>query len=100
VLNGHKKWIGNGTFADVTVIWARDVEDDQVKGFLVEKGTPGFCAEKMEGKIALRAVQNALITLHDCTVLESNRLQGAESFRDTAAGLGMTRAGAARDGVG
>src|SRR6266567_4749546 len=77
VLNGQKKWIGNATFADVTVIWARDQEDDQVKGFLVEKGTPGFKPEKMEGKMALRVVQNALITLQDCRVSEANRLQNA-----------------------
>src|ERR687886_56810 len=75
VLNGQKKWIGNATFADLTVIWARDVADNQVKGFLVEKGTPGFRAEKMEGKIALRVVQNALITLQDCRVAEGNRVQ-------------------------
>jgi glutaryl-CoA dehydrogenase len=100
VLNGHKKWIGNATFADVTVVWARDADDDQVKGFLVEKGTPGFCAQKMEGKMALRVVQNALITLDDCSVPESNRLQGAESFRDTAAVLRMTRASVAWQAVG
>ena len=62
VLNGQKAWIGNATFADVTIIWARDEADDQIKGFLVEKGTPGFITEKMEGKMALRVVQNALIT--------------------------------------
>src|SRR6266849_2048844 len=66
VLNGQKNWIGNATFADVTVIWARDVADDQVKGFLVEKGTAGFKPEKLKNKIALRVVQNALITLEDC----------------------------------
>ena len=59
VLNGRKRWIGNATFSDVTVIWARDEADQQVKGFLIEKGTPGFVAKKMEGKMALRAVQNA-----------------------------------------
>src|SRR5256712_5015884 len=63
VLNGQKKWIGNATFSDVTVIWARDLADNQVKGFLVEGGTPGFKAEKLKDKIALRVVQNALITL-------------------------------------
>jgi glutaryl-CoA dehydrogenase len=100
VLNGQKKWIGNATFADVTVIWARDEADNQVKGFLVEKGTPGFEAEKMEGKMALRVVQNALITMQDCRVPESNRLQYARSFRDTAAVLRMTRAGVAWQAVG
>jgi glutaryl-CoA dehydrogenase len=100
VLNGQKKWIGNATFADVTVIWARDEADKQVKGFLVEKGTPGFTAEKMEDKMALRVVQNALITLRDCRVSEANRLQNASSFRDTAAVLRMTRAGVAWQAVG
>jgi glutaryl-CoA dehydrogenase len=100
VLNGQKKWIGNATFADVTVIWARDEADNQVKGFLVEKGTPGFIAEKMEDKMALRVVQNALITLKDCRVSEATRLQNARSFRDTAAVLRMTRAGVAWQAVG
>ena len=100
VLNGQKKWIGNATFSDVTVIWARNVEDNQVKGFLVEKDTPGFRPEKMKDKIALRVVQNALITLEDCHVPEVNRLQRANSFKDTAAVLRMTRAGVAWEAVG
>ncbi len=100
VLNGQKKWIGNATFSDVTVIWARDVADNQVKGFLVEEGTPGFRPEKMRDKIALRVVQNALITLEDCRVPEANRLQKANSFKATAAVLRMTRAGVAWEAVG
>lgn len=100
VLNGQKKWIGNATFADLTVIWARDLADNQVKGFVVEKGTPGFSAEKMEDKIALRVVQNAEITLAECRVPEANRLQQATSFRDAARVLRMTRAGVAWLAVG
>ncbi len=100
VLNGEKAWIGNATFADVTVIWARDVADGQVKGFLVEKGTPGFTTEKMERKIALRAVQNARIRLEECRVDEANRLANARSFKDTARVLRMTRAGVAWEAVG
>jgi glutaryl-CoA dehydrogenase len=100
VLNGQKRWIGNATFADVTVIWARDEADQQVKGFLVEKGTPGFAAVKMEQKMALRAVQNADITLDECRVEERNRLANANSFRDTASVLKMTRAGVAWEAVG
>jgi glutaryl-CoA dehydrogenase len=95
VLSGEKKWIGNATFADYVVIWARSVEDGQVKGFVVEKGTPGFSTTKMRDKIALRVVQNAYITLDDVRVPEANRLQGANSFRDTAAVLRLTRAGVA-----
>jgi glutaryl-CoA dehydrogenase len=80
VLDGQKKWIGNATFSDVTVIWARDMTDNQVKGFLVEKGTPGFRPEKIKNKIALRVVQNATITLENCRVPEANRLQRADSL--------------------
>jgi glutaryl-CoA dehydrogenase len=100
VLNGQKKWIGNATFADLTIIWARDEADNQVKGFVVEKGTPGFSPQKMEDKMALRVVQNALITLRECRVPEANRLQQARTFRDTAAVLRMTRAGVAWQAVG
>jgi glutaryl-CoA dehydrogenase len=100
VLSGQKKWIGNATFSDVTVIWARDVADNQVKGFLVEKGAPGFRPEKIKDKIALRVVQNALITLEDCRVPEANRLQQAHSFKDVAAVLRITRAGVAWEAVG
>ena len=100
ILNGRKRWIGNATFADLTVIWARDVEDNQVKGFVVEKGTPGFSTEKMQHKMALRVVQNATIDLQDCRVPDENRLANARSFKDTAAVLRMTRAGVAWEAVG
>jgi glutaryl-CoA dehydrogenase len=100
VLNGAKRWIGNGTFADLVIIWARDLEDDSVKGFVVEKGTPGFSAAKIEGKVALRTVQNADLTLDDCVVDEEHRLQEANSFADTADVLRLTRGGVAWGAVG
>ena len=100
VLNGQKKWIGNATFSDITIIWARDLDSGRVKGFIVRKENPGFKAEKMEDKMALRIVQNALITLTDCRVPESDRLQNANSFKDTAKVLQMTRAGVAWQAVG
>ena len=100
VLNGQKKWIGNATFADVIVIWARDEDTNRVKGFLVRKENPGFKAEKIEDKMALRIVQNALITLTDCKIPESDRLKHADSFKDTAKVLQMTRAGVAWQAVG
>jgi len=100
ILNGQKKWIGNSTFADVIIIWARDVDDDNVKGFLVRKENPGLKVEKMEDKMALRIVQNGIITLTDCEVVESDRLEKANSFKDTANVLRMTRAGVAWQAVG
>ncbi len=100
ILDGQKKWIGNATFADYVIIWARDVEDNQVKGFVVEPPAPGFSTTKMRDKIALRVVQNATITLDGVRVPEANRLQNANSFRDTAKVLRLTRAGVAWMAVG
>jgi len=91
VIDGAKKWIGNGTLADVVVVWARDTEDHQVKGFLVEKGTPGYDARRIDGKGSLRAVWQAEITLSGVRVPEENRLPGARSFRDTGRVLAGTR---------
>jgi len=91
VIDGAKKWIGNGTLADVVVVWARDAEDHQVKGFLVEKGTPGYDARRIDGKGSLRAVWQAEITLTGVRVPEENRLPGARSFRDTGRVLAGTR---------
>jgi glutaryl-CoA dehydrogenase len=100
ILNGQKKWIGNATFADIIIIWARDVDTDEVKGFIVKKENQGFAVEKMKDKMALRIVQNGIITLTNCEVLESDRLQNANSFKDTAKVLKMTRAGVAWQAVG
>jgi alkylation response protein AidB-like acyl-CoA dehydrogenase len=93
VLNGQKRWIGNAPWCDISIIWARDVADNQVKGFIVEnKTTPGFSVEKIQNKIALKVVQNGQITLKDCRVPDANRLQGGSgSFRDTARVLRQTR---------
>jgi alkylation response protein AidB-like acyl-CoA dehydrogenase len=82
LLNGQKKWIGNSPWCDLSIIWARDVADNQVKGFSVEK---------IHNKIALKVVQNGLITLKDCRVPEENHLQEGRSFRETARVLRMTR---------
>ncbi|WP_037675117.1 acyl-CoA dehydrogenase family protein [Streptomyces griseus] len=100
VLNGAKKWIGNATFADYVVVWARDLDDNHVKGFVVEKGTPGFSPAKIEGKIAFRIVENAEITLTDVRVPEADRLQNINSFRDVAEILRATRGGVAWQALG
>ena len=91
VLNGRKKWIGNGTIADVVVVWARDTADDQVKGFLVELPIVGYSAHVIEGKAAVRAVWQAEITLDGVRVPESARLPLATRFSDCARVLTGTR---------
>ncbi|MEV0239361.1 acyl-CoA dehydrogenase family protein [Streptomyces sp. NPDC050674] len=100
VLNGAKKWIGNATFADYVVVWARDVDDNHVKGFVVEKDMPGFDPVKIENKLAFRIVENAEITLTDVRVPEANRLRNINSFRDVAEILRATRAGVAWQALG
>jgi glutaryl-CoA dehydrogenase len=100
MLNGEKKWIGNSTFADLNVVWAREEASNHVKGFVVGKENPGFSVTKIENKMALRVVQNGLITLKNCIVPETDRLQRAESFKDTAKVLKMTRTGVAWFAVG
>jgi glutaryl-CoA dehydrogenase len=100
VLNGAKRWIGNATFADVVVVWAKDTADDQVKGFLVRKGTPGFTATKIERKQSLRIVQNADIVLDGVRVHEADRLADINSFRDLAKVLRITRDGVSWQALG
>jgi glutaryl-CoA dehydrogenase len=100
VINGAKRWIGNGSMADVVVLWARDVEDMQVKGFLIEKGTPGYDGRPIQGKGALRALWQADIDLIDVRVPAENRLPGANSFADTGKVLKATRASCAWSALG
>jgi glutaryl-CoA dehydrogenase len=100
VLNGEKRWIGNATFSDITIIWAKDTLDNQVKGFIVPTSTPGYAATKIENKQSLRIVQNADIVLTDVRVPESLRLAHANSFKDTAKVLRLTRAEVAWAAVG
>lgn len=99
ILNGAKRWIGNASFADITIIWARD-DEGNVGGFLVEKGTPGFNTEIMTGKVAKRAVWQTDITLTDVHVPVENRLALSRSFKDTALVLTATRSGVAWEAVG
>ena len=91
VIDGTKRWIGNGTVADLVIVWARSAEDGQVKGFVVEKGTPGFEAQLIAGKGSLRSVWQADITLSGVRVPEENRLADADSFKDTGRVLANTR---------
>ncbi|MGO4191915.1 acyl-CoA dehydrogenase family protein [Arthrobacter sp. YAF17] len=100
ILNGAKRWIGNATFSDWVVIYARDLADNQVKGFLVDTKTEGYSASKIENKISLRTVQNADITLDNVVVPDFFKLANANSFRDTNKVLKVTRLAVAWQAVG
>jgi glutaryl-CoA dehydrogenase len=100
ILNGAKRWIGNATFADWVVIYARDVADNQVKGFLVDTTLEGYQATKIENKISLRTVQNADIILDNVVVPDEFHLKGANSFKDTNKVLKVTRLAVAWQAVG
>jgi glutaryl-CoA dehydrogenase len=91
VLDGAKRWIGNGTVADLVVVWARNTEDGQVNGFVVETPAQGYEATRIDGKLALRSVWQADITLTGVRVPAENKLPGATSFRETGRVLATTR---------
>ena len=91
IINGRKRWPGNAVWCDTIVVFARDVDDGKVKGFVVEKDDPGYRATKIGGKLALRMVQNADIVLDDVRVPDDRRLVGCRSFADVAKVLTGTR---------
>jgi glutaryl-CoA dehydrogenase len=95
VIDGAKRWIGNGTVADVVVLWARDTEDGQVKGFLVEPPTPGYEATAIGGKGSLRALWQADIRISGLRVPAGALLPRATGFRAASRVLATTRAACA-----
>jgi glutaryl-CoA dehydrogenase len=100
VIDGEKRWIGNASFADVTIVWARD-EAGHVGAYVVEKGTPGFDASALiTGKVGKRAIWQPDVTLAGVRVPLHNKLAGANTFRDATRVLNTTRGGAAWECVG
>ncbi len=99
VLNGEKKWIGNASFADVAVIWAK-TEDGKVSGFLVGGDNPGFRAEVLPRKASQRSVWQTHITMEDCRISENDRLPGATGLGSTFSVLTHSRYGVGWDGLG
>ncbi|MBI4237813.1 MAG: acyl-CoA dehydrogenase family protein [Deltaproteobacteria bacterium] len=99
VLNGAKMWITNGTIADVAIVWAKD-DDGVVQGFLVEKGTPGFTAPEMTGKLSLRASVTSELVLQDVVVPEANRLPNTEGLKAALMCLTQARYGIGWGGIG
>jgi glutaryl-CoA dehydrogenase len=100
VLNGAKRWIGNGTFCDYMLVWARDEDDGGIRGFIVDATLPGVRRSRIENKIALRTVQNADIVFEDVRVAEADRFAGINSFEDTNELLRGSRIMVAWQGVG
>ncbi len=99
VLDGEKKWIGNASFADVAVIWAR-TEDGKISGFLVEGDTPGFHKDVLSRKASQRAVWQTHIRLENCHVPEDARLPGAAGLGSTLSVLTHSRYGVGWEGLG
>ncbi len=98
-LSGAKRWIGNGSIADVIVVWARD-DDGQVGAFLVDGDAPGLERRRIDGKLSLRASWQAELDLDGVRVPADARLPGARSFADTSRLLATTRSSAAWQALG
>jgi glutaryl-CoA dehydrogenase len=98
VLNGSKQWITNGTLADVAVVWART--DDGIRGFLVEKGTPGFTAADQHGKFSLRASTTSELGFHECRISGDALLPGTTGLKNALMCLNQARYGIAWGGIG
>jgi len=98
VLNGTKRWITNGSLADVSVVWART--DDGVQGFLVERGRPGFEARDIKGKFSLRASVTSELFLQDVEIPDENRLPGVQGLRGPLSCLTQARYGIAWGAIG
>jgi glutaryl-CoA dehydrogenase len=92
ILNGEKMWITSGSLADVAVVWAK-TEDNKIRGFLVEKGTPGFKAWDVHGKWSLRASVTSGLSFSDCAIPEENLLPGVTGLRGPLSCLNQARYG-------
>jgi glutaryl-CoA dehydrogenase len=91
ILNGEKTWITNGSLADVAIVWAR--ADAGIRGFLVEKGTPGFTTSDIHGKLSMRASVTSSLALSDCRVPASAMLPGAQGLKAPLSCLSQARHG-------
>lgn len=91
ILDGQKRWIGNSTFADLLIIFARNPATNQINGYIVKKDAPGLTATKIQNKIGLRIVQNGDIILKKVFVPDEDRLPGVNSFQDTNKVLAVSR---------
>jgi glutaryl-CoA dehydrogenase len=100
ILNGEKLWITNGTLADISVVWAKTEENDKIRGFLVEKGTPGFKAYDIHGKWSLRASVTSGLSLIDCQIPAENVLPKSDGLKSPLMCLNQARYGIGWGGLG
>lgn len=98
VLHGSKMWITNGTQADLAIVWAK--VDGKIRGFIVEKGTPGFTASEVKGKLSLRASDTAELSFNNCEIPEENILPGVEGLKGPLSCLTQARYGIAWGALG
>jgi glutaryl-CoA dehydrogenase len=98
ILNGEKTWITNGTMAQVAVVWARTEEG--IRGFLVERGTPGFTSSDIHGKWSMRASVTSSLSLADCRVKDGARLPGAKGLKSALSCLSQARYGIGCGAIG
>jgi glutaryl-CoA dehydrogenase len=98
VLNGEKTWITNGSIAGLALVWAR--AEDGIRGFLVEKGTPGFVASDIHGKLSMRASVTSSLSLTDCRIPEENALPGAVGLKTALSCLNQARYGIGWGAIG
>jgi len=99
ILNGEKMWITSGSLADVSVVWAK-CEDDKIRGFLVEKGTPGFKAWDVHGKYSLRASVTSGLAMNDCKIPAANLLPNVEGLKGPLSCLNQARYGIGWGAIG
>ncbi len=100
VLNGTKLWITNGSIADVAVVWAKDAEDHEIYGYLVERGTPGFSTLDIPGKFSMRASITSELSFQDCRIPLENLLPGVKGLKGPLGCLSQARYGIAWGAVG
>jgi glutaryl-CoA dehydrogenase len=91
ILSGEKTWITNGSVADIAVVWAR--AEDGIRGFLVERGIPGFTVSEIHGKMSMRASVTSSLKFDDCHVPESAMLPGAKGLKAALSCLTQARYG-------
>ncbi|HSE38310.1 MAG TPA: acyl-CoA dehydrogenase family protein [Blastocatellia bacterium] len=100
LLNGSKAWITNGTMAHIAVVWAKTDENDEIRGFIVERGTKGFTTRETHHKLSLRASDTSELFFQDCLIPEQNLLPGSKGLKSPLMCLTQARYGIAWGAVG